>query len=74
MVKWEYQFAVISLDPNAWVGEESQMLAKSKQTLDAQGEQGWEAVSLVPMVGPLGAISEATVLMKRSRTDVTPGA
>ena len=74
MVKWEYQFMVISLDPNAWVGEESQMLAKSKVALDAQGEQGWEAVSLMPMVGPLGTISEATVVMKRPKTDVTPSA
>lgn len=74
MVKWEYQFTVISLDPNAWAGEESQMLAKSKQTLDAQGEQGWEVVSLVPMVGPLGSISEATILMKRPKSDDTPSA
>jgi hypothetical protein len=74
MVKWEYQFTVISLDPNAWAGEESQMLAKSKQTLDEQGEQGWEVVSLVPMVGPLGSISEATILMKRPKSDVTPSA
>ena len=63
MTKWEYRFVVLGLGPDSKKAKESDPFSDVEAALDAEGSEGWEAVSVIPKMGK--GDSWTFVLMKR---------
>ena len=69
MTKWEYKFLVMDLpigDSHKSTKEEDDPLDINEGSLNEEGENGWEVVSVIPGMG--AGKSYTFALMKRPRS------